>query len=208
MDLSGSSEIEDALRRVGELLAYGGHSYAIVILGGAALNLLGIVERPTTDVDILAFASYEGGKSRLLHEPPEPMPAWFREAIRSVARDLGLEQDWLNAGPAIQWRAGLPPSLPDRVQRRGYDSLHVGIVARYDLIFFKLFASADAPGPLSVHYQDLLALRPTADELSSAEEWVRTQDAAPEFAGILAEVVRHARHDLGFDDTAHVGCDR
>lgn len=208
MDLSGSSEIEDALRRVGELLSYEGHSYAIVILGGAALNLLGIVERPTSDVDILAFASDEGAKSRLLHEPPEPMPAPLREAIRNVARDLDLDPAWMNTGPALQWRAGLPPALADRVQWRGYDSLYVGLVARYDLIFFKLFASADAPSPRSVHYRDLLALRPTPDELSSAAEWVRTQDVAPEFAAILAEVVRHARHDLRFDATAQIGRDR
>ncbi len=201
MEFSGSVAIDDSLRRVGELLAYGGHSYAIVILGGAALNLLGIVERPTTDVDILAFAGEDAEKSRLLHAPPEPMPAPLREATRAVARDLGLDNEWLNTGPALQWRAGLPPGLADRVQWRRYDSLHVGIVARYDLIFFKLFASADSPGSRSVHYRDLLALRPTADELFSAADWVRTQDAAPEFARILSEVVRHARRDLGFDDT-------
>lgn len=208
MDLSDSSAIEDALRRVGELLAYEGHSYAIVILGGAALNLLGIVERPTTDVDILAFARDGRAETGLLHEPPEPMPAPLQEAIRTVGRDLGLDPNWLNAGPALQWRAGLPPGLAERVRWRRYDSLDVGIVDRYDLVFFKLFASADAPGPRSVHYRDLLALRPTAAELSSAADWVRTQDAAPEFAAIVAKVVRHARHDLGFDDTAHAERDR
>ena len=70
MEFSGSVAIDDSLRRVGELLAYGGHSYAIVILGGAALNLLGIVERPTTDVDIPAFAGDDAAKSRVLHAPP------------------------------------------------------------------------------------------------------------------------------------------
>lgn len=208
MDLSGSSEIEEALRRVGELLAYDEHSYSIVILGGAALNLLGIIERPTTDVDIVAFARDEDAKYRVLHEPPEPLPAPLRDAIRNVARDLGLDPSWLNTGPALHWRAGLPSGLADRVQWRRYDSLHVGIVGRYDLIFFKFFASADAHSPRSVHYRDLLALRPAVDELTSAAEWVRTQDAAPEFAAILAEVVRHVRHDLGFDDATHAGRER
>ncbi|MBL0171914.1 MAG: hypothetical protein IPP90_14570 [Gemmatimonadaceae bacterium] len=56
MVLSGSSDINEALTLVGELLAAEGHQYAVTILGGAALNMLGIVERATSDVDILAFA--------------------------------------------------------------------------------------------------------------------------------------------------------
>jgi hypothetical protein len=55
-ELTDSREIEAALRAVGELVEAAGEYYAIVIVGGAALNLLGIVERSTRDVDILAFA--------------------------------------------------------------------------------------------------------------------------------------------------------
>jgi hypothetical protein len=57
MDLSDSNAVDYALQLVGELLSAEGESFAISILGGAALNLLGVVSRPTTDVDILAFAS-------------------------------------------------------------------------------------------------------------------------------------------------------
>jgi hypothetical protein len=64
------------------------------------------------------------------------------------------------------------------------------------LIFFKLFAAADAPGPSSVHYQDLLALRPNAAELQAAGAWVATQDASPVFADVLDTVLRHLRNDL------------
>jgi hypothetical protein len=75
----------------------------------------------------------------------------------------------------------------------------VGIVSRYDLVFFKLFAAADDSGTDSVHYQDLLALNPTASELHAAAEWVRGQDASDAFAEILERVVTHVRRDL------HVG---
>lgn len=54
--LDGSDDVDRSLRLAGELLAAEGHTYAVAILGGAALNLLGIVERTTSDVDILAFA--------------------------------------------------------------------------------------------------------------------------------------------------------
>lgn len=200
MDLTGPGDVDEALTLVGELLAAEGHEYAVTILGGAALNLLGIVERTTADVDILAFATPRPGgapEQATLHEPPEPIPEPLARAARTVARDLGLDPGWLNTGPALQWRAGLPSGLEQRVEWRRYAALWVGVVARYDLIFFKLFAAADATGPQSVHYQDLLALRPSGAELDAAAAWVRTQDASPEFANVLDRVVSHVRQDLG-----------
>lgn len=202
MDLTGSGDIDEALTLVGELLAAEGHEYALIILGGAALNLLSIVERMTADVDILAFATPRPDRAPdggTLHEPPDPIPEPLANAARTVARDLGLDMEWLNTGPALQWRVGLPAGLGQRVQWRRYSALWVGVVGRYDLIFFKLFAAADAAGPQSVHYQDLLALRPSEVELDAAAAWVRTQDASPEFADILNRVVSHVRQDLGLD---------
>lgn len=160
-------------------------------LGGAALNLFGIVERSTADVDILAMADAREAKHageaepypRHIQQPPEPLPAVLTEAARIVARDLNLPDDWLNSGPALQWRAGLPPGLEPRIQWRRYSALWVGLVDRYHLILFKLFAAADASGPRSVHYRDLVALRPTPAELSEAAAWVRK-------AGCVARV-RH-----------------
>jgi hypothetical protein len=124
------------------------------------------------------------------------MPEPLERAARTVARDLELDPAWLNTGPALQWRAGLPPGLARRVEWRRYAALWVGVVDRYDLIFFKLFAAADSSGTGSVHYQDLLALRPSAEELEAAAAWVRTQDASPEFANVLDRVVTHVRTDL------------
>jgi hypothetical protein len=199
MDFAGSADVDEALGLVGELLAAEGYAYAVTILGGAALNLLGIVARTTADVDILAFATPGAGTApdpATLREPPEPMPEPLARAARSVARDLGLDPHWLNTGPALQWRTGLPPGLEHRVHWRRYDALWVGVVDRYDLVFFKLFAATDSAGPRSVHYQDLLALRPSAAELDAAAAWVRTQDASPEFADILQRVVAHVRTDL------------
>jgi hypothetical protein len=201
MELTGAGDVSEALTLVGELLAAEGHDYAVTILGGAALNLLGIVERTTTDVDILAFATpWAGDHAPVhapLHEPPEPLPEPLARAARTVARDLNLDPDWLNTGPALQWRAGLPPDLETRVRWQRYAALWVGIVDRYDLVFFKLFAAADSTGPKSVHYQDLLALNPSIAELEAATSWVRQQDASREFSNILDRVVTHVRTDLG-----------
>jgi hypothetical protein len=201
-DLTNRSEIERALTHVSELLAAEGEAFAIVILGGAALNLLGVVDRTTTDVDILAIARpRDAAVHREIMEPPSPLPDSLRRAIRLVAEDMGLTPDWMNTGPALQWQTGLPSGLAERVEWRQYgDALDVGVVSRYDLIFFKLFAAADDIGTASVHYQDLLALNPTSDELTAAAHWVRGQDASPVFADILEQVITHVRSQLRLGD--------
>jgi hypothetical protein len=96
------------------------------------------------------------------------------------------------------WSAARPVRQ-DRWRRFG-NALDVGIVSRYDLIFFKLFAAADDIGTAGVHYQDLIALEPTSEELRVAAALVRSQDASAEFAGILEQVVTHVRRHFRISD--------
>ena len=72
-----------------EHLAKKGLRFDAIVIGGAALNLLGIVSRYTKDCDILY---------------PEISPD-ISEASRSFADELRqtgepLQDDWLNNGPA------------------------------------------------------------------------------------------------------------
>lgn len=55
---------------------------------------------------------------------------------------------------------------------------------------------ADQTGPDNVHVRDLLALRPTDAELDVAAEWVRAQDAGPDFQAVLARVVAYVQDAL------------
>lgn len=186
--LTGRTAIEAALVAVGERLSNAREPCTIVVAGGAALVLLGIVERPTVDVDVLARAGVSG-----TIEPPDPLPEPLLRAIAAVARDQGLLDTWMNTAVADQWRFGLPPGLEDRIRWRGYGALRVGIVDRLDLVHFKLYASADQTGPGSVHVRDLIALGPSAEELERAAAWVREQDPSPEFHAVVAKVVRHVQ---------------
>jgi hypothetical protein len=178
---------------VGELLEAEGVTYRIVIIGGAAINLLGFVQRVTTDVDILAFAEPGPAGRARISDPGEALPEPLSRAALIVARDMGLDPHWLNTGPALQWRTGLPPDLESRVVWRQYGALMVGLASRYDLIFFKLYAAADDAGPRSVHFKDLMAMAPTDAELEAAARWIEGQDTSTAFHDIVRQVVEHAR---------------
>jgi hypothetical protein len=200
MEFAGAPGIARALGLLGELMAAQGERLRIVVIGGAAMNLLGFVSRATTDVDILAFGapgSEPPGDSPSIVEPPSPLPAWLMGHVRTIASDLGLDPHWLNTGPAGQWKQGLPPGLAARIQWRSFGPLEVGLVDRLDLIYFKVYAAADDTGPESVHFQDLLALRPSSNELDAAEAWTREQDPSPGFTDVLRKVVSHARRIAG-----------
>ena len=185
MTLTSGSAIRVALTAVGEQLAFQSARVGIVVVGGAALNLLGIVERSTSDVDVIAFgAAASRGAEPTIHQPPDPMPRALELAIATVARDLRLDPGWLNTEPALQWRQGLPLGLGSRVSWHHYGprdaasvGLDVGLVSRLDLIFLKLYAAVDHATTRSVHYRDLLALSPTADELGMAAAWILPQNA-------------------------------
>lgn len=187
----GQAELEKALTLVGELLEAGSHTARLVVIGGTAVNLRGFVSRTTTDVDVLALAE-ETVSGELTIRRPAPLPAELLAAAAEVARDLNLDPQWINAGPESQWDTGLPPGLVDRIEWRRYRGLSIGLVGRLDLIFLKLYAAADDRDTDSVHFQDLLALKPTLEELESARDWIlTTQD--PSMGQVLSEVIRHAR---------------
>ncbi len=197
MELKDFSHINRALRLLGELLEARGEKFRIVVIGGAAVNLLGFVSRATTDVDILAFANTDAMGRLYLGPPDEPLPAALLSAALIVARDMDLDPHWLNTGPASQWRTGLPPGLESRVHWLELNALSVGLVDRYDLVFFKLWAAADH-GPRSVHFQDLLQLTPSEEEIDAAVAWISQQDPSPGFAADLSKAVNHARDLLGY----------
>jgi hypothetical protein len=127
--------------------------------------------------------------------PPEPFPAALQEAVARVARDFGLALDWLNAVVGSQWRAGLPPDLESDLSWREYSALRVGYVGRSTLVALKFFAAVDQ-GPASIHWQDLLRLSPSDEEIAQAVEWVGGQDAGVEFGDLVEQARDRLRRDL------------
>jgi hypothetical protein len=162
-----------------------------VVVGGTALNLLHVVERATRDVDVIAAGILRDG-SPVDIGPPDPLPDALKVVVGTVARDLGLPTDWMNTTVAGQWQTGLPPGFASRVTWTRHAGLWIGLAGRVDLIYLKLYAAADDTSPASRHFADLLALRPTADELRSGRTWISsTQDPSPTMAATLERIIAH-----------------
>jgi hypothetical protein len=153
-----------------------------VVIGGAALNLLGLVSRPTKDCDILHPA----------------LPREIQEASRAFAaqvrsRGETLADDWLNNGPA-----SLAQHLPSEWQARLQtvftgQALLLRSLGRDDLIRSKLFALCDR----GIDLADCIALAPTADELAAILPWLERQDANPDWPSHARAIVVDLARRLG-----------
>jgi hypothetical protein len=154
-----------------------------VVIGGAALNLLGIISRATKDCDIL--------------DPP--LPSAVVEAARSFAAEARkrgelLQDDWLNNGPA-SLASVLPPGWRERLQTVfSGTSIELRCLGRDDLLRSKLFALCDRGFDLG----DCLALAPSADELHALSPWLEYQDGNPDWPAhvraTLADLSRRLGH--------------
>lgn len=176
------TSLDDALRAVGDLLEERGHRLEVVAIGGGSLLLLGLIERPTKDLDLVALKI---GETLV---KPIPLPPALSEAADDVGKVMKLPAGWLNAGPAAMLDLGLPEGFLERTIRREYGGLVVYLASRYDQICFKLYAAAD-DSPRGKHFADLRQLAPTPHELLQAAAWTVTHDPSEAFRSILDQVI-------------------
>ncbi len=167
------ADLNDALESLGALLLTRDEAHEIVLIGGGALLLTGLIERSTRDLDIVARVERDEWIEG------EPLPAPLLAGIREVARALDLPEDWLNAGPSSLLRFGLPPGFEGRVHTRQHGGLTIHLAARRDQVALKLYAAVDR-GPKSKHFKDLMKLQPN-EELRWAARWCRTHDPSEGF---------------------------
>jgi len=182
--VSNSNQVDELLSALAEQLAEEGEPIELVVIGGSALIALGLVQRATRDVDVVALLE-DGDLVQ-----PDPLPDRLVRARDRVARDFALPVDWLNAAPRALLDFGLPAGFVDRLERRRYgDLLTVHFASRLDQIHFKLYALVDqGPGK---HEEDLRTLRPTHDELLRAARWARTHDPSEGFRQELTKALAY-----------------
>jgi hypothetical protein len=171
-------ELESALRTLGAVLQDRGTPFGLLIVGGGNLLLLGLIDRPTADVDVIGMK--DGTHYRQATELPEPLLS----AAADVADALGIPAKWINSGPASLMEFGLPLGWEERIEVRHYGALEIHLTSRFDQICFKLYAATDR-GPDDKHFHDLVQLRPTKEELLTAAAWTRTHDPSEGFRTTL-----------------------
>lgn len=134
-------------------------SFEAVIIGGAALLVLGIIDRATRDVDCLT----------------PHIPNVIKSASIEFAKQVGLDSEWLNNGPE-SLQDDLPPGWKDRAELiyKG-EALTLHTLGRIDLLRSKLYAYCDRQQDL----QDCIAMAPSQHELQTIKPWLCTRDANP-----------------------------
>lgn len=172
-----------------------GRPIQLVVCGGSALEALGLVDRVTKDIDVLAVADEIGGELRLASA--DPLPESVSEAAKIVARDLELPVDWINSAPTELLRDGLPEGLVGRLHSRRYRaSLVVHFIDRFDQICLKTYAAIN--GGAAYHLADLETLGPSPEEMLDAAYWCLTQDASE----VFPLLVRSFLEKIGYADVA------
>ena len=150
-------------------------SFEAIIVGGAALALLKIINRGTRDVDLLTT----------------PIPPIIEKAARDFALLKGLSETWLNNAPSTLAR-DLPKNWENRTQLAFTGKvMTLWTLDRQDLIISKLYAACDRQVN---DVADLLAIKPTDPELDNACHWVSTLDANPDWPKHVFNVTRHIKN--------------
>ena len=183
--------LEEALGILGAILEDRRTPYELLAIGGSSLLLLGLIDRPTGDLDIIALL--ESGIFRKLDQLPEPLST----AAEQVAAAVGLAENWLNTGPASLMDFGLPKGWEGRVVTRQYGGLSLNLPAREDQICLKLYVDR---GPNDKHFEDLMNLDPTENDLIFAARWTVTQDPSLGFRGELFKCLSALGVELTDDD--------
>ncbi|MGK5084476.1 DUF6036 family nucleotidyltransferase [Bdellovibrionota bacterium FG-1] len=177
-------DVHTTLNQFDEYLAQRGQAFEAVVIGGAALIVMGIISRDTIDVDCL--------------DPKIPDEILKHAAnFRTSAPNLRLHEKWINNGPDSlirdlphDWRTRLVPIFKG-------ESLHLLTLGRLDLLKTKLFAFCDRDQDL----QDCMAFKPTQKELDSCIDWVSQRDGNPNWPENVRRHFEILKKRLGHDQT-------
>ncbi|RLA61517.1 MAG: hypothetical protein DRQ88_10970 [Epsilonproteobacteria bacterium] len=172
--------MEEAIKAFDEYLESKGLKFEGIVIGGAALILLHVIDRATKDVDILA--------------PKIP------EDIKKASIDFATEKgdlnlnpgEWFNHGP-YPLKRDLPDGWRDRtVEAYAGKALFLYTLGRMDLLKIKIYATCDR----EIDFDDCLSLKPTIKELDDCKPWVLTGDINPNWPERVNEVLGRLKKEV------------
>jgi hypothetical protein len=182
-----AARAEKLLEALGEILeSQDDGPYDIVVCGGMALIMQGIVERRTTDIDALGVVTVEGG---LLSVGRPVSTTDFDTAVARVAGIYGEQVDWFNFAATNQLEMTMPAGLVDRAIPKSYGvKLTVRLCSRYDMVHLKMMASLDRGEEQTT---DLSRMQPTEEEAKAAAAWCLAQGCSSYRLKALLEELGH-----------------
>jgi hypothetical protein len=150
-------------------------SKEITICGGAALISAGYTSRITKDIDMF-----------------EVIDDSLKLAAERAASELGLNKDWLNSN-IKNLAAELPHGWEDRCESV-YQGSHLAVqrIGRRDLLFSKIYAACDRLSDVP----DVVAMKPTEEELATARAWVLNLDSYAKWSEIVDACLSEIRNRL------------
>lgn len=178
---------EELLRALGEILdAEDEKPLDIVVCGGMALILQGIVARRTMDIDALGVVvSDESG----LHVSRPGSVETFEAAVRRIGGLYEEQPDWFNFAATNQLEMQMPTGLVERAQLRTYGAkLTVRLCSRWDMVHLKMMAALDRG---EEQMTDLVRMRSTEQEARAAANWCIEQGTSPYRLKMLLEEIGH-----------------
>jgi Nucleotidyltransferase of unknown function (DUF6036) len=175
----------DARRIIPEFdtyLASRGLTLRAVVIGGAALQLMGVIARPTEDCDVL--------------DPSVPADILrAADEFAKLHRADGIAAGWFNNGPASLVR-NLRQTWTTRLQPLySGTALELLTLGREDLLRSKLFALIDR----NIDLPDCVALRPTREELHALLPWLCEQDGNEDWPDYVHVVLGQLAKELGYE---------
>lgn len=161
-----------------EFLGGRGLTFSAIAIGGAALSILGIIQRGTRDLDLLETE----------------IPSDIQQAAYDFAMAHLLAENWLNSGPSSLAK-DLPAGWQKTIQPLySGQNLKLSTLARIDLIRSKLWAMCDRLRDI----EDLIAMAPTPEELVLAAEWVKPLDGNKDWPAHVDINIASLRRRLGY----------
>ena len=168
--------MQEEIERFDDFLSKKGLKFESIIIGGAALLTMGIINRATRDVDCLDPKIDEEVKA----------------ASIEFAHQEEIDENWLNNGPE-DLKSDLPADWKERVIEiyKG-ESITLWTLGRIDLLRTKLYAYCDRQQDL----QDCILLAPTEEELKEITPWLVERDANPDWPDHVNNSLENLKEEI------------
>ncbi|MCB0879905.1 MAG: hypothetical protein KDC46_13110 [Thermoleophilia bacterium] len=187
----GVPEIDRALRLLGDELARRRIIAELVLLGGASLLARQLIERATTDIDVLGVRLPNG-----VVRSGYPLLPEIRDVANEIGLALGLDELWLDDRPGSDFANAAPAGFEQRLERATFGALVVWHLSAHDICVIKICATAERWGEVpNKHWEDVVALKPSTDDLAAARRFADRTWSPHSAAWSALEAIEELLHD-------------